>query len=196
MQIERRAFALDGVELRAADGGGQILRGHAAVFNLLSDDLGGFREKISPGAFVKAIAEDDVRALFNHDRNFVLGRSKSGTLRMREDGQGLAVEIDLPDNQTIRDLVLGPIKRGDVSQMSFGFRVAPGGQAWAKDDEGRAIRTLTSLRLFDVSAVTYPAYPDTDVAVRELRSWADAQNVAPPRLNLLAALSQQADALN
>jgi hypothetical protein len=85
--------------------------------------------------------------------------------------RGLAIEIDLPDTQTIRDLVAAPIERGDVSQMSFGFSVRPGGQDWAKDDEGRVVRTLKKVRLFDVSPVTFPAYPQTDIAVRELRSW-------------------------
>jgi len=192
--VERRAFAVNGLELRAADDGKRRLVGHAAVFNSLSEDLGGFREQIAPGAFAEAIDKDDVRALFNHDPNFVLGRTASKTLRLSEDARGLLIEIDLPDTQTVRDLVVAPIERGDVSQMSFGFSVRPGGQDWAKDDEGRTIRTLKRVRLFDVSPVTYPAYHATDVAVRSLRAWQAAER-APRRGNLTKALAAQAEAL-
>ncbi|MCG5239534.1 HK97 family phage prohead protease [Azospirillum doebereinerae] len=193
MDIERRAFVVEGLELRSSDGGARRLVGHAAVFNQLSDDLGGFREQIAAGAFAEAIGKDDVRALFNHDPNFVLGRTASNTLTLAEDARGLLIDIVMPDTQTVRDLVVAPIERGDVSQMSFAFGVRPGGQDWAKDDEGRNIRTLKRLRLFDVSPVTFPAYPQTDVAVRSLHAWRSTQGPAMP--NLLVALAQQARAL-
>jgi len=191
MDIERRFFALEGVTIERRDGEPTKIRGHAAVFDQLSEDLGGFREQVAPGAFAAAIETDDVRALFNHDPNFILGRNRSKTLRMKEDSRGLAIEIDAPDTQTIRDLVLAPIERGDVSQMSFGFTVRPNGQDWAKNDAGQTIRTLKSLRLFDVSPVVFPAYPQTDVAVRELRAWSDSLT---PRvaMNLVRARQQQA----
>lgn len=160
MNIERRFLAAQG-DMRAA--GSRRIVGHAAIFNSLSQDLGGFRERIVPGAFAEAIRTDDVRALLNHDPNILLGRNRSGTLRMHEDSRGLAVEIDLPDTSFARDL-LTLIERGDVSQMSFAFSVRPGGQEWAKDDNGTPIRTLKNVRLFDVSPVTFPAYTATDVA--------------------------------
>jgi HK97 family phage prohead protease len=166
MEIERRAFAAEGLHIEKREKGERRLVGHAAVFNSLSEDLGGFREQIIPGAFADAITTDDVRALFNHDPNFVLGRNRSKTLRLAEDARGLAIEIILPDTQTVNDLVVAPIERGDVSQMSFAFAAKPGGQDWAKDDEGRVIRSLKKVRLFDVSPVTYPAYQQTDIAVR------------------------------
>lgn len=170
MEMERRTFAVDSLKIETREDSKQIIRGHAAVFNQLSEDLGGFREQVAPGAFAEAIERDDVRALFNHDANFVLGRTLSKTLRLSEDSRGLAIEIDPPDTQAARDLLVS-ISRGDVSQMSFGFTIRPGGQDWAKDDEGRTIRTLKKVRLFDVSPVTYPAYPQTDVALREMRSF-------------------------
>lgn len=172
MDIERRAFAIEGLRIeRRADGAAPMLAGHAAVFNQLSENLGGFREQIAPGAFADAIATDDVRALFNHDPNFVLGRSVSKTLRMAEDARGLAIEIDLPDSATVRDMVVIPIERGDISGMSFAFRVRPNGEQWAEDEDGNTVRTLTSLKLFDVSPVVFPAYPQTDVAVRSMTAW-------------------------
>lgn len=191
MDIERRAFAVEGLTLETRAEGKRRLSGHAAVFDQLSEDLGGFREQIARGAFTEAIVGDDVRALFNHDANFVLGRTVSKTLRLSEDARGLAIEIDLPDTQTVRDLVVAPIERGDISQMSFGFRVRPNGQDWAKDDDGRTVRTLKKLRLFDVSPVTFPAYPQTDIAVRELRSWQSAQRPVQFR-NLLVAQARMA----
>lgn len=177
-EIERR-YTVTGtltVEERG-EGKAPMIRGHAAVFNQLSEDLGGFREQIAPGAFAEAVQKDDVRALLNHDANFVLGRSGAGTLRMKEDAHGLAVEIDPPDTQAARDLMVS-LKRGDINQMSFGFSVRPNGQNWAKDDAGQYIRTLTRVRLFDVSPVTFPAYPQTDVAVRSMREQQAAD--APP----------------
>lgn len=193
MEIERRAFAVDGlcVELRG-EAKAPVLRGHAAVFNQLSQDLGGFCEQIAPGAFAGAL-KDDVRLLINHD-GLPLARTASNTLRLAEDGRGLLIEaeLDAEDPDVLR--LLPKMKRGDVNQMSFGFSVKPGGQDWAKDDEGRVVRTLKAVRLFDVSVVTFPAYAATDVAVRSLRAW-EAASAAPRRQNLLRALADQARAL-
>jgi len=144
---------------------GPILTGYAAVFDSLSVDLGGFREKIQRGAFGRTLQEKpDVRALVNHDPSLVLGRTKSGTLDLAEDRKGLAVRIKPPDTQVGRDIVTS-IERGDVSQMSFAFRAV--GDAWDRGGgDSPPIRTLTDVDLFDVSAVTYPAYPETIVQTR------------------------------
>lgn len=162
MTIERRSFKLD--ELRATENG--KITGHAAVFNAMSEEMFGFREQIKPGAFARAIKEkQDVRALWNHDSNHVLGRTKSGTLQLREDERGLLVDIDFPDTQMARDL-RESIKRGDVDQMSFSFRTVK--DSWEYRQDGTIIRTLEDVDLFDVSPVTYPAYPDTDVSARSI----------------------------
>lgn len=142
--------------------------GYAAVFDKLSVDLGGFREHIRKGAFKKSIDRgDDVRALYNHDSNFVLGRVKSGTLKMEEDDTGLRVEIDPPDAQWARDL-MSSIDRGDISQMSFGFVVKD--ERWYRDEDAeedpKTRRELLEVDVFDVSPVTFPAYPDTEAALR------------------------------
>ncbi len=174
-QTERRTLVLDScrVETRA-EGEPPRIVGHAAVFNQLSENLGGFRETIKPGAFAGAIKSDDVRALFNHNPDFVLGRNRSGTLSLTEDAQGLAIEITPPDTQVARDLLIS-MERGDINQMSFGFRVKPGGQEWGEGEGGYAVRTLTNLALLDVSLVTYPAYPQTDAAVRSLDDYRQHQ---------------------
>lgn len=150
-------------EIRAAgDGESPVISGHAAVFNQLSEDLGGFFEQVAPGAFANTIQSADVRALWNHNADFPLGRSKAGTLRLAEDEEGLAIEIDAPDTQWGRDL-LTSMKRGDVDQMSFAFAVVK--DAWEQVG-GKIVRTLLEVDLYDVSPVTYPAYPQTSAAVR------------------------------
>ena len=141
-----------------------LLIGHAAVFDTPAD-LGYFTEKVARGAFTRAITEDDVRALWNHDPNYILGRNKAGTLKLSEDNRGLAVEINPPDTQFARDLMTS-MKRGDVSQMSFGFSVRS--HQIDRDTEGNITRTLKDVKLYDVSPVTYPAYTQTDVAVRSI----------------------------
>lgn len=151
------------------------IAGHAAKFDQLSEDLGGFRERIAPGAFAKSIQSGDVRALWNHDANIVLGRNKAGTLRLSEDSAGLAFELDAPDTQLVRDMVMAPIARGDVNQCSFGFYTIA--DKWAKLD-GEWVRTLLECDVFDVSPCTYPAYQQTDVAVRSLQK--AIAEAAPP----------------
>ena len=162
--IERR-FAP--TELRAARKAGAAMttiEGHAAVFDSLSVELWGFYEEIAPGAFADSIAAgDDVRALFNHDPNYVLGRTRNGTLRLSEDEIGLRVEFEPPDTAQARDVVT-LIERGDVSQMSFAFAVLD--EKWRIDEMNRYVRRIVQARLYDVSPVTYPAYPATDVGVR------------------------------
>lgn len=171
---ERRIVVGELRAITAADAPTKIA-GHAAKFDSLSEDLGGFRERIAPGAFAKTIQSGDIRALWNHDANIVLGRNKSGTLRLLEDSAGLAYECDVPDTQLVRDMVISPIARGDVNQCSFGFYTIA--DKWAKVD-GEWIRTLLECEVFDVSPVTYPAYNSTDVAVRALQ--AAIKSAAPP----------------
>lgn len=165
---------------RNADTKTATLRGYAAVFDKRSEDLGGFFEQIEKGAFARALKEgQDVRALFNHDGNFVLGRSTAGTLRMSEDKKGLAVEIDLPDTQAGRDVGV-MVERGDVSQMSFAFRTVK--DSWEHRDNEPSLRTLLDVDLYDVSAVTYPAYPDTSLALRSLEE--ARKQIADPAIEI------------
>jgi len=159
---EVRTFTLDDIEVRSEDDKPKI-KGHAAVFDRLSEDLGGFREKIAPGAFAKTIKKSDIRALFNHDPNYVLGRNTAGTLILEEDERGLAIEIDPPDTSFAKDLMVS-IGRRDITQMSFAFKTIK--DSWENQDKKESIRTLEEVDLFDVSPVAYPAYPQTDVKVR------------------------------
>lgn len=164
MKRERR-IVTEQIEVRAAGEAPTALVGHAAVFDREASIGGMFREKIAPGAFKAAIKEDDVRALFNHDPNFVIGRTTAGTLKLSEDKTGLRYEATPPDTQWARDLMVS-VGRGDVSQSSFGFQVVR--EEWTMP-ENRAdlpLRTILEARLFDVSPVTYPAYEETSVEAR------------------------------
>jgi len=159
--MERRTYTAD--ELRAADDG-TMLTGHAAVFNDLSEPIFGFREMVAPGAFRDSLGSDDIRALWQHDPSAPLGRVKAGTLRLREDRVGLSVEIDMPDTTVGRDALVS-VKRGDVSQMSFGFDVLA--DSWDFGDPDMPKRTLDKVRLYEVSPVTFPAYSNTNVQARD-----------------------------
>lgn len=191
MKHERRLFTMD--ELRVAADGKRTISGHAAVFNRNSEPMWGFVERVAPGAFSESIGADDVRALFNHDPNIVLGRNTAKTLRLSEDATGLAVEIDPPDTQAARDLLVS-MERGDVTQMSFGFSVIT--DDWATVDE-QTMRTLRKVRLYDVSPVTFPAYPDTDVSVRSLEEIAAEGKtrlaIPPSKPSAIAQLRRRLD---
>lgn len=178
-EYERRSFFVE--EFRADDGETPKMTGYAALFENLSEDLGGFREKIAHGAFSKTLG-GDVRALFNHDPNYILGRTVSKTLRLKEDQRGLAIEIDPPNTTVARDLQES-VKRGDVSQMSFGFKTIS--DKWENTKEG-TIRTILEAELFDISPVTFPAYRQTEVALRSLNAW-QKENETPPDYSLYRA---------
>lgn len=161
--MERRLIT---TELRATETDGKRkIGGYAAIFNSLSVVLWDFREEIAPGAFAEAIAKNNVRALWNHDTSEVLGASANKTLYLSEDATGLRFELELPDTQRGRDAYT-LIERGDVTQMSFGFRSLPDGSEWRIDEDGQYIRRLLKADLLEVSPVTFPAYPATSVGVR------------------------------
>lgn len=165
-QKEERFFNLSEIRVAREEDKPPVIIGHAAVFNTLTE-IWWFREQIAPGAFKKTLKTSDTRALFNHDPNYLLGRSSSKTLKMAEDEKGLAVEITPPDTQLIRDLVLTPMERGDLNQMSFAFLVTE--EEWNEKKGETPIRTIKEVDpLFDVSVVTQPAYPTTDAKIRSV----------------------------
>lgn len=173
--IERRSFT----EVRTS---GRKLEGYAAIFNSEAR-MGGFVETIAPGAFRSALA-GDVLAMLDHDAGKVLGRTRSNTLRLSEDSKGLAFSLDLPDTQAGRD-VLALAERGDLGGMSFGFMVPKGGDSWTGER-----RTLRTVDLKEISVVqAWPAYPDTELA---LRSRATDQTEHRRRTLILAELRRWA----
>ena len=170
--LERRFVPLaEGFEVRMMERDGKnMICGYGAVFNSRSQVMytakgSPFVERIRPGAFRRAIAEADVRALLNHDPNKILGRRGAGTLRVVEDELGLPYEIDPPDVSYARDLAVS-LGRRDITGSSFSFATVE--DDWSMGEDGIAIRELRDVHLFDVGPVTFPAYPATSAGRRSL----------------------------
>lgn len=141
--------------------------GYAAVFNQETNLWPGLKEKVARGAFANTIKEDDIRGLWNHNADYLLGRNKSGTLKLWEDDKGLGYEIIMPGTSWAKDLQI-LIKRGDLTQSSFGFNIINRSQEY--DEKNRTLTiTIEKAKLFDVSPVTFPAYPQTEVHVRMIQ---------------------------
>jgi len=175
-QHERRSITMNELRVSGDDGDEPVIEGYASVFDKWSQELGGmfpFREKVMRGAFSESIGKDDIRALFNHNPDFVLGRNKSGTLHMHEDENGLKVRITPPKTTWAKDLMTS-ISRGDITQMSFGFLVEKDKWIVSSADEVDT-RELHKVKLFDVSPVTFPAYLDTEVGIRSTLALYEAQ---------------------
>jgi len=167
-------------EIRLAGDAGKpgVIAGHALVYDQVSEELGYFHEVIRPGAVTESLRTADVRCLFNHDANLILGRTKSKTLRLFDEARGLRYECDLPETRCALDLAAS-IGRGDVDQCSFGFRTME--DRWTYyDGDKPPLRELLKIEIYDVSPVTFPVYTGTDVGVREVL--AEARSMAA-RLN-------------
>ena len=178
---EVRTIDVQDLELRM-DGDNPTVVGYGAVFNSMSNDLGGFREYIAPEAFEGRL-EDDVRFLVNHDANLVLARTTNNTLRLSVDEKGLRYEADMPNTSTARDL-MELLKNGTISQSSFAFTVED--DSWEIKD-GMNIRTINKVsRLYDVSSVTYPAYnaASSSVALRSMEEWQEQEEAKKLEENL------------
>ena len=162
--MEKRLFKME-TRMDEVENGLKVV-GHASVYNRLSENLGGFKEIIAPGAFDDVLG-DDVRALINHDYNLILARTTSGTLELSTDETGLKYEFTIPETSYGKDLAVS-MERGDISQSSFAFTVDD--DTW-ETVNGEDVRTITKVkRLYDVSPVTYPAYPDANDLVIAQRS--------------------------
>src|SRR5512139_1438023 len=172
---EIRAWGTE-LEVSEADG---LIRGYASVFDVLSEPMGNekfrFRERIRRGAFTNHLAQNaDVRALWQHNPEYVLGRTKNKTLTLIEDIHGLRYLVQPPDTTWARDFYQS-IKRGDVDQSSFTFKVVQ--DKWDRED-GQNVRTVYEAQLYDVSPVTFPAYIQTSVGTRSV--WMEVPEVPAP----------------
>lgn len=149
------------------------LIGYAIVFNVLSQDLGGFFERIAPSAVDRTLRSGaNVDALIDHrwESMYMIGSSDSGLLKMNKDRHGLKTEIRPPDTTNARDLMT-QVSAGLVKGMSFRFRVWDpagdgSGRVWEEDSEGRLVRTVTDMEFTEISVVVNPAYLETEVSAR------------------------------
>ncbi len=181
--MEREQRAGNPAEIRADDEGVRV-SGYAAVFGQEADIGGMFREVIEKGAFAEAVGRDDVVFLIEHE-DLPLARTRSGTLTIREDDNGLYMETDLDASDPDVARIVPKMKRGDLDKMSFAFRVEPGGQEW-DESQDPPLRTIKKASLYDVSIVTSPAYDGTEIGLRSL----DAHKQAKKQLNFSAARSR------
>lgn len=176
------------VEFREGAGTLGTLTGYASVFNRLSQNLGGFVERVDPAAFNKSVADQvPVLARYNHDDNHLLGTTEGGTLTLEIDGTGLRYAVPLPDTTSGRD-VAELAKRGDLRYSSFAFRTVA--DDWDLTPEGFPQRTLLAVQLIDVAPVNNPAYRDTSTGLRSLAEHlhmdvAQVRDTAPEELRKL-----------
>lgn len=177
MDMERRDIAYEAddeivVEERAD--GRAVIRGYAVVYNRLSVDLGGFRERVMPGAFDKVLnrqrGRTDLVSYYNHNPDILLGRESSGTLKVWSDDKGVGFEVTPPAS---RADILELISRRDVKGASFTFSVDKGGESFTTDEGGRAIREVRQATIYELGPVVQPAYPSTtaQVAMRSFQAW-------------------------
>jgi hypothetical protein len=159
------------IEVRSASTGSRTIGGYAAVFNRMSENLGGFREKIAPGFFNQSRSQGfpGVVCRYNHEDSFLLGTTRSGTLRLSIDELGLDYAVDLPE---CRSDIYELTQREDLRHSSFAFQCYD--EDWSKGDGGYPVRQLLSGRLIDVAPVNTPAYPDATVGLRSLARFVDA----------------------
>lgn len=166
-------------ELRAEGGDGMTFSGYASVFNSSSEDLGGFREFVAPGAFKRSLqARNEIKLLWNHDTNEPLASVRGGSLQLVEDNHGLKVTAKLPNTTRGRD-VAELLRSKVIDSMSFGFNVIK--DSWSNNG---SVRTLESVRLSEVSVVTFPAYTATTATVRSMQPTIDADELANALLKL------------
>ncbi len=192
---QRRSMAAG--NLRAA--GDFQLSGIAAAYNTKSSNLGGFVEMIAPGAFASALRGNaDVKCLFNHDANAILGRVKNGTLKLTDSPEGLRYVCQLDKSNQAHQSLYASIKRGDVDECSFAFTVPDGGDDWNSgsvlDSDGNScvLRILRNVSLIDVSAVVYPAYPNgTAVGARSKADYAPGDELRRNRVAEIGKLVEK-----
>jgi len=189
---EVRLVGLSDMEIRATGKATNafILRGYAAVYDQTSHDLGGFRERIAPGAFDDVLAtEPDVHLTWDHDTRYVAARTKNGTLHLSSDGTGLLIDAQVGNYTWAKDLRTA-LERGDINQGSFAFNVAPDGDDFAADDDGNVMRTIRTIGgLYDVTVTAQGAYPQTSMAA--MRSLAEAIGRPPEQVGAALVAPQE-----
>jgi len=167
--VKKELRTLVAQELRAAGSEAQPrIEGYSATFGTVTD-IGGFSEVIQRGAFKRTLADgDEVVFLIDHNPSLLLGRRSAGTLTLEEDAKGLKFAVQLPDTSVARDAYAN-LKAGNLRECSFGFFVdGPDGEQWSQMPDSTMLRTLVSVRLFDCSVVTFPAYSNTSAAARNV----------------------------
>lgn len=178
MTNETRVYRQVGAPELRQKGDASMITGYAAVFNRLSQNLGGFVEEVDPGAFTETLqrTERNITGLANHNVDWLLGTTMSGTLRISVDGTGLPYEVDLDMTDPDAQRIAAKVAKRKMLGSSFSFRAIE--DAWSTTEQGFPLRRLLAVELFDVGPVTNPAYLDTQadgmsVALRSLSTFID-----------------------
>lgn len=150
-------------ETREDDSGQRMISGYFSVFNSVYEIGPGMSESVAPGTFLSSLS-GDVRALTNHDSTLVLGRTTAGTLKLREDATGLWGDVIINPNDSDAMNTYERVKRGDVSQCSFGFKITK--EDTEVREDGSVHWTIREVELYEVSVCTFPAYEATNVQAR------------------------------
>lgn len=164
---------------RADDGDGLTIEGYFAVFDKPTELWEGFHEVIERGAFTESLRDDDVVALYDHNTANVLGRVSAGTLELREDEKGLWGSIRVNEHDTDAMNLYQRVKRGDISECSFGF--SPTSETWENRDDGSTLVRVEKVRLYEVSLVAIPAYDGTGVEARRKQAEENSKRVLDKR---------------
>jgi HK97 family phage prohead protease len=194
--IEKRDVSFDAddeIVVETRSNGREVIRGLAIPYNRLSVDLGGFRERIMPGAFDKILSRQrgkgEIVSYFNHDPNWLLGRESAGTLEISVDDRGISYVVEPPDTQAGRD-VLALVRSRNLRGSSFSFTVSQrGGERFTTDETGKAIREVVEAAgLFEMGPVVQPAYPSTSaaVAMRSYQAWLEEQRCGCEKIDGVA----------
>ena len=183
-------------EVRADDvDGSPVITGRAVPYGEWSEDLGGFRERFAPGALRETLADDDIRALFNHNADIVLGRKSNGTLRLQDTDRGLMYEVDVNTEDRDAMSAVARIRRGDISGNSFGFYLERAEDQEFEERDGMLWRTIRKARLREVGPQAFPAYSVTDVSVRSVleagRQWLESRGKKADVVRELIRLQDQ-----
>lgn len=167
---EKRFLKVEKLEVRTqgeGDNPSMTVFGYAVMWNQRSQLIWDtFYEVVAKGAFTKALEQNTIKALWNHNTDYVLGSTKPATLRLKEDDKGLYFEIDLPNNDWGRN-AFESIRRGDVDGVSFGFYVNDCDWLYMQDEEAY-LRTLLEIDLFEISPTPFPAYLTSEVDTRSM----------------------------
>lgn len=175
MEKQRKAFGLGQYKTREEPSGEKYIEGYFAVFGQETEIWTGWYEQIAPGAFKDSLLNNDIRCLFNHDHNLVMGRNKAGTLSLREDDHGLwgSVRINQEDSQALD--IYARVKRGDITGCSFAFN--PTSEEYSIDDVGNMHWIEKAADLLEVSICPFPAYPQTEIQARQQQAEATKEQI-------------------
>jgi len=164
-KTNRNSFFPGGFKTRAEPDGGKYIEGYFIVFNQKTELWYNMYEEIDPGALDKSLKDNDIRCLFNHNSDLVLGRTGNKTLELKKDKNGLFGVVRINEDDAEAMDVYARVSRGDINGCSFGFY--PRSEEYEKQDDGTTLWRVLEADTHEVSVCTFPAYPQTEISARQ-----------------------------